>query len=461
MRRRLLFGYLTITVLVLLILEIPLGFAYSNSEQRRLLADVQHDALALSIRVHEYVTEPQSEKLNAVVDGYAKSVGGRVVVVGKLGGLLADSDPLAQTSVDRSFASRPEFKKALAGVEADGTRYSNTLGRDLLYVAVPIVSRGSVIGAVRVSFETSYVTKRIQRVWFGLAALAVAILALVFLVSLRLARIVTQPVSDLESAAAQLGTGDLTARAKVPDSPAELRVLALSFNTTASRLESLVDSQRFFVADASHQLRTPLQALRLRLENLEHDLASGVAADSSDLEGSLTEVARMSRLVDGLLLLARTGQQVSTPIRTNLSSLVDKRIETWGAFADDKQVLLIKDVPLESEACITAGNLEQALDNLLSNAIDASPSGGVVVISSRMSESGSVLLVVSDSGDGMTPEQMERAFDRFWRSADAGSGGSGLGLAIVREVIEVDGGRVDLSPSPSGGLEVLLTLKTC
>ena len=461
MKRRLLFGYLTITVLVLLVLEIPLGFAYSNSEQRRLLSGVQHDALALSIRLQESVESKQSDTLNVIVNGYAKTVGGRVVVVGPTGMLLADSAPLQGSTTGRSFANRPEFLKALAGSEADGTRYSNTLGRDFLYVAVPLVSNGTVIGAVRLSFETSYVTERIQRVWIGLAALAVAILALVFLVSLRLARIVTQPVSDLEIAAQQLGTGDLTARAKVPESPAELRVLAISFNTTAARLESLVESQRAFVADASHQLRTPLQAMRLRLENLEHNIADGTPVDPRDLEGSLAEVARMSRLVDGLLVIARAEQQVSTPVITNLADLVHRRIEAWGAFADDQGVGITTDAALGLTACITAGNLEQALDNVLSNAIEASPIGGVVAISANINESGSVLLAVHDSGEGMTPQQMDRAFDRFWRPVGAESGGSGLGLAIVRGLIEADGGTVGLAPSPDGGLAVLLTLKSC
>ncbi|MEI6571451.1 MAG: ATP-binding protein [Actinomycetes bacterium] len=460
MRRRLLFGYLTITILVLLILEIPLGFAYYNSEQRRLRSDVQHDALALSIRLHESVESNQDAALKKIVNDYALSVGGRVVVVGPSGALLADSNPLPGSTSSRSFADRPEFIKALGGSEANGTRFSNTLGRDLLYVAVPLVSNGAVIGAVRLSFETSYVTNRIQRVWIGLAALAVAILALVFLVSLRLARIVTQPVSALEAAAKKLGTGDLTARAAVPESPAELRVLAISFNTTAARLESLVESQRAFVADASHQLRTPLQALRLRLENLEHDVADGIPADSRDLEGSLAEVARMSRLVDGLLILARAEQQLSAPIQTDVAELVSERIDAWSAFADDQGVNITSTVALGLNACITSGNLEQALDNLLSNAIEASPSGGAVIISSSANESGSVLLTVSDSGGGMTPEQIDRAFDRFWRPAGAGSGGSGLGLAIVRGLIEADGGSVELAPSPNGGLAVLMSLKS-
>ena len=161
---------------------------------------------------------------------------------------------------------------------------------------------------------TSFVTARIRRVWLGLAALAVAVLGIVFLVSLRLARTVSAPVSDLEEAARRLGDGDLAARAAVPRGPEELRVLAESFNGTAARLGSLVESQRAFVADASHQLRTPLQALRLRLEILEGDALAGRPVDAADVEGALAEVRRLSRLVDGLLALARAEQGGAAPV---------------------------------------------------------------------------------------------------------------------------------------------------
>lgn len=459
MRRRLLLGYLTITVVVLLVLEVPLGLAYAGSERRRLLADVQHDALALSIRVHEAVGALDVAALGPTVDAYSSTTGGRVVVTDARGSLLADSDPTPGTPAARSFASRPEFAAALAGREANGTRHSDTLGADLLYVAVPVVSEGRVIGALRLSYATSYVTARIRRVWSGLAALAVAVLALVFLVSLRLARAVSAPVSDLEATARRLGDGDLAARAGVPRGPEELRVLAESFNGTAARLAALVESQRAFVADASHQLRTPLQALRLRLEILEVDAADGRAVDPRDVEGALDEVRRLSRLVDGLLALARAEQGGTAPVVVPLAPLVAGRIEAWSAFAAEQGVDVDGAVPADLAARLTPGSLEQALDNLLSNAIEVAPPGTSVHLAVTRDGPDHLVLSVRDHGPGMTPDQLERAFDRFWRPAGASRGGSGLGLAIVRGLVEADGGSVELETAEGGGLEARLRLR--
>jgi signal transduction histidine kinase len=458
-RRRLLLGYLTITVIVLLVLEVPLGLAYASSERRRLLADVQHDALALSIRTHEAIEPSDPSTLGRVVGAYSASTGGRVVVTDASGLLLADSDPTPGTGPGRSFASRPEFARALAGREVNGTRHSDTLGVDLLYVAVPVVSQGRVIGALRVSYPTSFVTARIRRVWLGLAALAVAVLGIVFLVSLRLARTVSAPVSDLEDAARRLGDGDLAARAAVPRGPEELRVLAESFNGTAARLGSLVESQRAFVADASHQLRTPLQALRLRLEILEGDALAGRAVDAADVEGALAEVRRLSRLVDGLLALARAEQGGAAPVALDLSEVVGGRVDAWRAFAAEQDVDVSGVVPAGLEVRGTPGALEQALDNLLSNAIEVAPPGTTVRCTASAEETGHVLLAVRDEGPGMAPEQLERAFDRFWRPAGAARGGSGLGLAIVRGLVEADGGTVELVAADGGGLEARLRLR--
>jgi len=450
---------MTITVIVLIVLEVPLGVAYATAERRRLLANVQHDALALSIRAHEPVDAGDLAALGTIAAAYRTEIGGRVVVVDRVGRLLADSDPLAGSDPARSFADRPEFRAALRGAEADGTRRSDTLDQDLLYVAVPIVSDGVVVGALRVTYPTSYVDARVRNVAIALMALAVAVVALVFLVSLWLARSVSQPVSDLEGAARRLGAGDLGARAPVPRGPAELRVLAESFNATATRLGSLVESQRAFVADASHQLRTPLQALRFRIETLELDVAAGRPADAADLEGALAEVERLSRLVDGLLALARAEGAASAPTDTDLADLVGARVDAWAALAAERGVAILAEVDPTVRAAVTPGHLEQVLDNLLSNAIDVAPEGSHVRITAGAPVGAVIEVRVTDEGPGMDPARRARAFDRFWRPAGAAAGGSGLGLAIVRGLVEADGGSVELDEGPGGGLEVRLRLR--
>jgi signal transduction histidine kinase len=462
MKRRLLVSYLSITAFVLLVLEIPLGVSYANSVERRLTSDLQHDAFSLAIRSQQpLASTPSGEEahdLQSLAVRYRDSAGGRVVIVDADGRSVADSD--TTSPIGRDFSTRSEVARALGGAEVSGTRSSRTLGSDLLYVALPIGSAGGIQGAVRITFPASVIDDQIRHIWLLLAATGGVVLGIVLLASQLLARSVTKPLHDLEHAAGALGAGDLAARAEVPRGPAELTVLAESFNATASRLEQLVGGQRAFIADASHQLRTPLAAMRLRLENMEVDV-HGAAAE--DLEGALAEVSRLSRLVDGLLVLARAEHSSSAPASIAVDDVIDGRCNAWDAFAAEKQVRIDAAVDGSPMVRVTPGRLEQVVDNLLNNALEVAPEGSAVRVSAR--ERGDwVELRVSDEGPGMSADDRARAFDRFWQSGGARKDGRpnghfGLGLSIVRELVVGDGGDVALEPSPAGGLEVVVRMR--
>jgi signal transduction histidine kinase len=461
-KRRLLVSYLSITAFVLLVLELPLGVSYANSVERRLTSDLQHDAFSLAIRSQEPLDVGAKgdarHELQSYADRYRASAGGRVVIVDADGRSIADSDTSSPTG--RDFATRPEIQRALEGAEVSGTRSSRTLGLDLLYVALPVGSADGIQGAVRITYPASVIDDQIRHIWLLLAATGGVVLGIVFLVSLLLAGSLTKPLHDLEDAAGELGAGDLAARAEVPKGPAELTVLAESFNSTAGRLQQLVDAQRAFIADASHQLRTPLAAMRLRLENMEADVR-GAALE--DLDGALDEVARLSRLVDGLLHLARAEQSTSAPVAVSVDDVIDGRCDAWEAFAAEKHVHIDTDVEGSPAARATPGRLEQVVDNLLNNALEVAPEGSAVCVAAR--ERGDwVELRVSDEGPGMSADERARAFDRFWQSGEARKGGRpnghfGLGLSIVRELVVGDGGDVALAPSAAGGLEVVVRMR--
>jgi signal transduction histidine kinase len=407
-RRRLLLSYLTLTVVVLLLLEIPLGVVFASEQRRRLTASVERDALALSIRSEEAIEGGDTGAVRALARQYRTDTGGRVLVVDARGRVLADSDP----SGERNYRSRPEIRAALSGREARGSRHSDTLGHDILYFAVPIANGTALVGALRVTYPTSFVDARIRRGWLVLAAIGALVLCVVFLVSLRLARQITEPIDRLVTASAEFGAGHLDARAEVPRGPPELRALSERFNATATRLERLVRAQQEFVADASHQLRTPLAALRLRLENLESEV-DGRGDAAADVAGSLDEVARLSRLVDGLLELARAERTSGTGVPVAVDELVGGRVEAWSAFADEHAVRFAVDTPPGLAVMTVPGRLEQVLDNLIANAIDVSPAGGVIRIAADRRD-GVVRLRVSDDGPGLPPDARERAFYRYW-----------------------------------------------
>jgi two-component system OmpR family sensor kinase len=283
------------------------------------------------------------------------------------------------------------------------------------------------------------------------------VLAIVSLVSFWVARSVTRPLADLGRAASRLGGGALDARAPVPSGPSEVRLLAQEFNTTAAQLEELVGAQHAFVADASHQLRTPLSALRLRLENLESEVDPSAA---DDVEGARAEVDRLTRLVDGLMTLARAEQLASAPTDVDLAAVVAGRRDAWLAFAAERDVDLEAEVEPDLWARATPERLEQVLDNLLNNALEVAPTGTAVTISAEARRD-VVALRVRDAGPGMSGDERRRAFDRFWRApgSPADNGGFGLGLSIVRQLVATDGGTVELRSPASGGLEAVITLR--
>ena len=454
MSRRFLATYVALAVVVLVSLEIPLGIQYGRSERRDLEGRIERDALTMGTFAEDTLERglrAPPPGLVQVATRYQQDPGGRVVIVDGKGVALLDTSPPLPGR--RSFASRPEIASALRGDIAVGTRYSRTLGTGLVYVAVPISSGGVVRGAVRITYPTSTLDSRVRRYWLLLLAIGGVVLAVATVVGLRFARTLTEPLSELEKAAAAVGEGDLEARAPVDSGPPEVRALATEFNDTVARLETLLRSQDEFVADASHQLRTPLAALRLRLENLERDVGQEGRAD---LDAALAEVSRLSRLVDGLLALARADAAKPRPVPVDVRATVAARADAWAPQLAERRVELDVRIPAPLSALATPGSLEQVLDNLVSNALAVSTPGDTITVEGRRAD-GEVVLDVRDQGPGMTPEQRGRAFDRFWR-AGSPAGGTGLGLAIVHRLLTADGGRVELLEADGGGLDVRLTL---
>jgi signal transduction histidine kinase len=451
--RRVLLVLLGLVVVVLGALEVPLGVQNARTERRDLEARIERDAVSLASLTQTALRTGSRRQLRAVAAisyRYRRDTGGRVVVVDRNGRAVIDTNPTA-AGVE-SFSSRPEIKTALQGIVANGTRRSKTLKTDLLYVAVPVASGGRLDGAVRVTYPTSAVDSRILRYWLILAAIGGVVLAVTTLVGVRLAAFAVGPVRRVEAAAAAVAAGDLSARAP-EEGPAEVRSLAAAFNDMVARVAQLLRSQREFVDDASHELRTPLTALRLRLENLERDVAAG---GKSELEGALHEVERLSAMVGSLLALARADAEPVASERLDVNCLIAERVEAWSALATERGVHLVAEPAPQVVARATGARIAQVLDNLIDNALDVSAPGAAIRIGARAAD-GWVELRVRDEGPGLAEEERRRAFDRFWRSGDGE--GTGLGLAIVRTLVHADGGEVELVPGTAGGLVAIVRLR--
>lgn len=455
MTRRLLASYLTITALVLAILVIPLGTGFADRERTVLLTGIERDAHAVAAFVEDDLEAGRAPELGGLPADYAAG-GGRIVLVDAAGISLVDTENPG--SGRRDFSTRPEIAAALAGQRAQGVRRSETLDEGLMYVALPITSGGSIHGALRISYPTATLDRRVRNNWIRLAAFSAGVLAVVASAGFALARGVTRPVLQLQGVTAALSQGRLDSRADAGAGAPELRSLAESINVMAERLSRLVSSQRLFVADAAHQLRTPLTALRLRLETLQPQVA---ADQQPKLDAALAETARLGRLVDALLALARADAGAIAPVIVDAAAVASDRVEVWRPAALRAGIELRLDAEGPSGAVAVPGALEQILDNVIANALAAAPVGTVVTVEVAPTGPAEIRIQVSDSGPGIDPVDAEHAFEPFWRARGARPGsGFGLGLPIARRLAQAAGGSVRLTASPQGGTTVDIRLRT-
>jgi signal transduction histidine kinase len=342
-----------------------------------------------------------------------------------------------------------------------------------MIAAMPVYAgsppNGQWVGTVILAKSTKSLDHEILALWIILGSIAVAAMIAAALVAFGLARWVSRPLKGLDAAARRLADGDLAIRAKVGSGPPELRRLGTTFNTMAGRLEALVHGNRAVIADVSHQLRTPLAALRLRLDLLAADTSHSDPETAHELAGALDELARLSRLVDGLLTVARAENVVPVPTAVDVGEVTRERVVAWHPVADDRSIVLIATTAGSGSglgsargvgrsaggpvlAWIGEGHLEQILDNLIANALDALHPGNLVRLTTSATAAG-VRITVADNGPGMSAEDRERAFLRFTTSSP---NGTGLGLAIVHRLATSNGGTVRLDETPGGGLTVTL-----
>jgi signal transduction histidine kinase len=346
----------------------------------------------------------------------------------------------------------PELTKALAGerISIPGARagLSGTM-RAIAVRAGPASAPLSVIVAVPVNDVEQ--SQRVLRTTLLLAYTPLVVI--MAMIAWRVIGSTLRPVEMLRSGAARISGSDQDERLAVPESADEIRALALTLNDMLDRLAGARGRQRAFVADAAHELRSPLTSMRTQLEVAQHLGEGGELA--ADL---MADVARLSALVEDLLLLARVGSNTnqlpvreSTDIRTLLVATAERypQARVPVSVAGGSAVY----------ANVSPGELGRVLANLVDNAVRHARSN--VELAVRATGGGAVLTVVDD-GPGIPPDERERVFERFTRLDDArdrDAGGTGLGLPIVRELLRRCDGSISLQDNPSGpGLAAVVTL---
>jgi two-component system, OmpR family, sensor kinase len=440
-----------VLLLAIVAFAVPLALNLSARVNAEVRTQAQAQADLVAATAADLLGTASRTELGMLVRTAASSVRGRVVIVSATGRVLADSAGPAELGT--SYESRPEIETALDGRPVQVQRASRTLDQQILATAVPIIHEGRVSGAVRVTQSVAAVHSAVLHVELAIGLIGLIVLALGLLAGGVLAAQIARPLRRLEAVARRVAQGDLRARAAVEGS-LEQRSLSSSFNEMTDRIARLLGAQQDFVADASHQLRTPLTGLRLRLEEAKA-LASDPGAE--ELDAAIREVDRLSHTVDELLRLSRAGKRRLAGSRVELGDLVADALQRWRPHASDRAITLERrhdDGP--GTAWAARADLERALDALLENALAYSPAGSTVTVSCASGR-----IEVRDRGPGIAADERELVFARFHRGRAGryAARGDGSGLPIARELAREWGGDVTLEDRAGGGTVAIIALE--
>lgn len=448
MSRRIALTFVALIAALLVLAVVPVGIAVDSKEQESFRFDAISAARQVASAAEEYLTDHHpATAMNEALAEAARH--------GDCAAIYRSDDSLL-SSVGCSAATGTPARALLMAARSAGDDEQTARSAHWFLAAVPIAEDEKYSGTVVFARPAGELDAHMTVLWLWLALTGLGALILGVVLAARLARWVSRPLSGLGAAAARLGDGDLDVRAETGHGPAEVRALAATFNRMAERTQTLVHSHRAWVADVSHQLRTPLTALRLRLDVLAAESAGETA---TELAGALEEIARLSRLVDGLLAVARAQGRVPRREVVDVGAVAAERVAAWEPVARERRIELVARAAPDAAgpgpmARLGPGDLEQMLDNVLANALEAVADEGRVEVRTARAD-GLVSLRVVDNGPGMPQQAKQAAFRRF-ENQDAR--GFGLGLAIVHRLVTANGGAVRLVETPGGGLTVELDL---
>ncbi len=434
MTRRISLAMTLLTGLLVIAMSIPLVVVFRSYQYDRLSLGLERDALVIS---GDLGSIPPAQ-WPALVNSYESRTGVRVTVVDAQSKVLTDSEG---ATVGSDF-QRTEMASALKGGIAAGVRYSTTLSTELRYVAVPIKDGSQVIGAVRLSVPETEVQQDVRALVYALITILALVLIAALLASWGLARALSRPLARLTDGAARVGENP-SARVGNVKGPREVQNVADALDETAGKLDAMLDRSRAVAADASHHLRTPLAAMRLRLETIAD--TAGSPETVAQAEAAMLEVDRLTRRVDQVLALA-TAETAAENVIVDVGESAHTRTIDWEGLASERGITLLCDY-VAAPVRTPIGEVERILDELVGNALDYAQSQVRIDVTD---DGQRVRLEVRDDGPGIPPDERERVFTRFTRGSQSIPGGTGLGLALVRQAALASGGDVKIVDSETG-----------
>jgi signal transduction histidine kinase len=441
---------------VLLALGVPLGISLASAQQQDVVVDRIDDTAYFAA-----IARPAADTTTGSRDDLrilSRELASYYDVYGIRAGVFLPNDtPLANGPTTWFLPEKGEvrdaFEESLLSRRSHDPKQVWPWQRGRLVVASPVIRDGDVVAVVVTDSPTGQMRSRILHGWLIIGAgLTLAMLVAVG-AALRLTGWVLRPVRVLDVTTHEIAIGRLKSRVAVASGPPELRRLARSFNEMADNVEDVLEQQRAFVADASHQLRNPLAALLLRIELLAFELPEG----NEEIASVQAEGKRLAQVLDDLLDLALAEHTAADLKLTDIGALAAERVAAWAPTAEAKGVRLVGNCP-PTTGWADPVALSSALDAVIDNAVKFTPKDERVEVTVTSNGAASTI-EVADHGPGLTDEELSRIGDRFWRSGrHQNIKGSGLGLSISRALLAAGGGSISYGHHEPHGLRVTVTV---
>ena len=432
-------------------------FSQKIREEQRQTVDYAAEAVAAAEALN-------ADSLYEVALRLAGQGGGRVMILSNNGVVLADSSSLYN---GRRLAVREVAETLVTGESSYGfydlsdasrsQRYRNLLG---VYTA-PIRSGGTMAGILLYTSDAAEVNENLsqmrQRIvlWIGLVIIAVGLL------SIFVSRIFTKPIQELSDGIARMTNGDLHTQVRVK-SATEFGQLADAFNSMSQRLEALDQTRNQFVSNASHELKTPLSAIKIMVETLQMQDPPDPAIEKEFLSDINSEIDRLNAIVGDLLTLVHfdSGKVDLKLEKIRLDQLIVETARRLKPLADARHITLTTNILDGIDLTADSSKLQQVFYNLIDNAIKYTPEGGSVTVDlERVGHN--AIAHITDTGIGIPKAAQVHIFDRFYRVDKArarATGGTGLGLSIVRDIVRLHGGSVSVTSEEDKGSTFMVDL---
>jgi len=457
---RLIFTFSLVVFLSLLITAIIVSLLLQGTRDRMAISKLENQAVPISVQFRELVTRQATlTEVYSNLQDQAQSNNVYIILLNGDNGVVRQIAPL-----DESQLNIPPGKLPSGISQQTSGTFSNTVNITFIYVAFPIKDVSGTLLAQRFA-ELVLATPR-SGAFSTLASLftpflwaAIISLVISIIIAMILARSIYRPIQRLAAAVENMAQGSYDQTIPVKG-PQELKELANGFNGMSARIKESQQQLRHFVADVSHQLKSPLTSI----QGFAQAMVDGTAGDEVTKEKAsriiVDESKRMLRQVNELLELSRmqSGQIKMEKEQVDLNDVITRCLEIFAVRIQEKYLHVLTDLGKLMSVTGDADKLEDVFCNLLDNAIKNTPAQGQVHLEGRNS-TGAVEISIIDTGLGIPPEQIPYLFKRFQTGTDL-HGGTGLGLAIAREIILAHGGEIKVHSGPGEGAKFTVTIPT-